>query len=987
MILTHGPSLFSSEHADTVSLTGLALDGGGRTLPAGRALVHFNDVKDVRITDCNVAGAGGNGITLEGCDGEVTHSTITGAADNALFCNDSRGLRIAANSIAKSGNGGIRLWQSDKRADGGLIADNRIEDTAARAGGSGQNGNAINVFRAGNVIVRGNHIRNAAFSAIRGNAASNVQIIGNNCAALDEVAIYCEFGFEGAVIADNVIDGAETGISVTNFNEGGRLATVHGNIVRNLRTEAPPGEARHRHRRRGRYRGQRQCCRGRAPRRHQRRLGPIHAQRRDHRQPGARGRLRRRGIGRGRRRHRGHFRQSVRRHQRRRHCRHGVAQAGLRRSRAFRRRALSATQDQRQSSALTATIRPESVTIYTLMPATRFSRRKLIMLALFAIFLLPLIARAAFYAAGNAPRSWRDADWSSSGLLPSAADYQPARVVVFTGKAGAWKGIFAVHSWIVLKAAGASEWTRYDVVGWGHPVRVNNWPVDGRWYGNTPVAIADISGADAEKLIPRIEAAVEAYRYSHAGDYRIWPGPNSNSFTAAILRAVPELGVALPPNAVGRDYRARLYAGRTDSGTGVELNLAGFAALKLGWVEGIEVDLLGLVAGLDLRHPGVKLPGYGRIGVEFAGRHRARALAFNKQSQSCHGILSRPGISRGDAGAHGVASWLISQGFPCAIRCRCSIRCRSRPSAGASSRRCRSMSAIAATSRASTATSMRDRTATRKCRRRSPTWCSILSRAGRSAPSTSPAARPKLNANFRRLVREARRLGVKVMDRCNLTILSEPSQQDLAEFLAANRVEVVASMPCYLQDNVERQRGKGVFGASIRGLKTLNALGYGSDPALTLNLVYNPQGPALPPPQGSLEADYKRVLGGQYGIVFNKLFVLANMPIQRFGSMLISKGEFDGYLQLLQDAHLDANLDGVMCRRLISVDWRGFVYDCDFNQMLDLPLARGKRARLHLSDLIDDDMTGNPIRVAGHCYGCTAGQGSSCSGALKEAAE
>ena len=242
LILTHGPSLLSSEHADTVSLTGLALDGGGQTLPDGRALVHFNDVKDVRITDCNVAGAGGNGITLERCDGEVTHSTITGAADNALFCNDSRGLRIAANSIAKSGNGGIRLWQSDKRTDGGLIVDNRIEDTAARAGGSGQNGNAINVFRAGNVIVRGNHIRNAAFSAIRGNSASNIQIIGNNCTALDEVAIYCEFGFEGAVIADNVIDGAETGISVTNFNEGGRLATVHGNIVRNLRTKRP-GEA------------------------------------------------------------------------------------------------------------------------------------------------------------------------------------------------------------------------------------------------------------------------------------------------------------------------------------------------------------------------------------------------------------------------------------------------------------------------------------------------------------------------------------------------------------------------------------------------------------------------------------------------------------------------------------------------------------------------------------------------------------------------
>ena len=246
---------------------------------------------------------------------------------------------------------------------------------------------------------------------------------------------------------------------------------------------------------------------------------------------------------------------------------------------------------------------------------------------------------------------------------------------------------------------------------------------------------------------------------------------------------------------------------------------------------------------------------------------------------------------------------------------------------------------------------------------------------------------PELNANFRRLVTGARRRGVKVMDRCNLTILEQPGQEDLGEFLAANQVEVVASMPCYLQDNVERQRGKGVFDGSIRGLRQLNGLGFGRDPELTLNLVYNPQGPALPPPQGSLEADYKRVLGESYGIVFNKLYVLANMPIQRFGTMLINKGEFDGYLQLLQDAHLDANLDGVMCRNLISVDWRGFAYDCDFNQMLDLPLTRGQRTRLHLSDLLDDDLERNPIRVAGHCYGCTAGQGSSCGGALKEAAE
>ena len=246
---------------------------------------------------------------------------------------------------------------------------------------------------------------------------------------------------------------------------------------------------------------------------------------------------------------------------------------------------------------------------------------------------------------------------------------------------------------------------------------------------------------------------------------------------------------------------------------------------------------------------------------------------------------------------------------------------------------------------------------------------------------------PELNANFRRLVTGARALGTRVMDRCNLTILEQPGQEDLADFLAANKVVVVASMPCYQQDNVERQRGKGVFDESIRCLQTLNARGYGRDPALVLNLAYNPQGPSLPPAQASLEADYKRVLGQDYGIVFNRLHVLANMPIQRFGSMLVTKGEFDGYLGLLQDAHLDANLDGVMCRNLISVDWKGFVFDCDFNQMLDFPLSLGGKKRMHLSDLLDASIEGNPVRVAGHCYGCTAGQGSSCSGALKEAAE
>src|SRR5665811_2119739 len=212
---------------------------------------------------------------------------------------------------------------------------------------------------------------------------------------------------------------------------------------------------------------------------------------------------------------------------------------------------------------------------------------------------------------------------------------------------------------------------------------------------------------------------------------------------------------------------------------------------------------------------------------------------------------------------------------------------------------------------------------------------------------------PELNPHFRRLVIEARALDAKVMDRCNLTIMEQPGQENLAEFLCAHQVEVVASMPCYRQDNVERQRGKGVFDGSIRGLQKLNALGYGRDPGLILNLVYNPQGPSLPPAQGSLEADYKRVLGESYGIVFNKLYVIANMPIQRFGTMLVSKGEFAGYLGLLQDAHLDANLDGVMCRSLISVDWQGFVYDCDFNQMLDLPLAHNGSERVHLSHLVD----------------------------------
>jgi radical SAM/Cys-rich protein len=247
---------------------------------------------------------------------------------------------------------------------------------------------------------------------------------------------------------------------------------------------------------------------------------------------------------------------------------------------------------------------------------------------------------------------------------------------------------------------------------------------------------------------------------------------------------------------------------------------------------------------------------------------------------------------------------------------------------------------------------------------------------------------PELNAHFRRIVIAARDMGVKVMDRCNLTILEMPEHAGLAEFLAAQQVVVIASMPCYLEGNVERQRGKGVFAGSIRGLQRLNALGYGRDGSgLELDLVYNPQGPSLPPPQEALEADYRRVLGEQYGIAFNRLYTLTNMPIQRFGSMLISKGEFDGYLDLLQHAHLDANLGNVMCRDLISMDYRGYLYDCDFNQMLDMPVTRKGGARVHISDLLTGELDGRSIRVAGHCFGCTAGQGSSCGGALQDAAE
>lgn len=243
---------------------------------------------------------------------------------------------------------------------------------------------------------------------------------------------------------------------------------------------------------------------------------------------------------------------------------------------------------------------------------------------------------------------------------------------------------------------------------------------------------------------------------------------------------------------------------------------------------------------------------------------------------------------------------------------------------------------------------------------------------------------PELNPHFRYLVEQARKRGVQVMDRCNLTVLFEPGQEDLGQFLAEQQVDVVASLPCYLEENVTEQRGKGVYDESIRAIRHLNELGYSTDPELVLNLVYNPVGAVLPPPQEGLQADYKRELGERFGIRFNQLFTITNMPISRFGAVLLSQGKFLEYMHLLRESYSAANLEGVMCRSLLSVDWQGFVYDCDFNQMLDIPIIASDK-RLHLGEILQEkQMEGRPIAIGDHCYGCTAGQGSSCGGALDD---
>jgi radical SAM/Cys-rich protein len=240
---------------------------------------------------------------------------------------------------------------------------------------------------------------------------------------------------------------------------------------------------------------------------------------------------------------------------------------------------------------------------------------------------------------------------------------------------------------------------------------------------------------------------------------------------------------------------------------------------------------------------------------------------------------------------------------------------------------------------------------------------------------------PELNANFRWLVSESRRMGKLVIDRCNLTVLFEPGQEKLAEFLAAHQVEITASLPCYTESNVDQQRGKGAFEKSIRALRLLNAIGYGrKEPGMTLNLVYNPLGASLPPPQEKLEADYKLQLRENFAIEFDRLFTITNMPIKRFAEFLFREGKHEAYMGLLTNHFNPATVDGLMCRDLVSIGWDGKIYDCDFNQMLDLETPDGKTIWEVESFA---DLAEKPVATDSHCFGCTAGAGSSCGGSLQ----
>jgi hypothetical protein len=239
-----------------------------------------------------------------------------------------------------------------------------------------------------------------------------------------------------------------------------------------------------------------------------------------------------------------------------------------------------------------------------------------LLLILLLVFLVPLATHALWwFMRDDVAPSWGRADWSSAKLLPAAAEAPQAMVTIYAGRTGRWRGIFAHHSWIVVKEAGAIRYTRYDKVGWGSPVRTDGWIADGRWFGNAPELVLAIQGEQAERLIPRIRAAVASYPYRSYGDYRAWPGPNSNTFVAHVMQEVPGLGAALPPTAIGKDWHPNgEWLGWTPSRTGVRLSAGGLLGVAIGWIEGIEVNVLGLVAGIDIRRPALKLPGWGRIG-------------------------------------------------------------------------------------------------------------------------------------------------------------------------------------------------------------------------------------------------------------------------------------------------------------------------------------------------------------------------------------
>ncbi|MEJ1157441.1 DUF3750 domain-containing protein [Prosthecomicrobium sp. N25] len=240
---------------------------------------------------------------------------------------------------------------------------------------------------------------------------------------------------------------------------------------------------------------------------------------------------------------------------------------------------------------------------------------KKLLLGFVLLFLLPLAAHALWTWHRGWAGDWRAADWSSTGTLPPATADAPAAVRIFAARTGRWRGIFAVHTWIVLKDAGG-RWERYDKVGWGTPIRRNGYAPDGRWFGHDPEVVFAADGAGAEALIPRMRAAVAAYEYGKAGDYRVWPGPNSNTFVASVMAAVPEIRTALPPTAIGKDFpHDGRWIGPSPSNTGLRLTLAGYLGLTVGWVEGLELNVLGAVAGLDVRRPAIKLPGFGRVGM------------------------------------------------------------------------------------------------------------------------------------------------------------------------------------------------------------------------------------------------------------------------------------------------------------------------------------------------------------------------------------